>query len=279
VRRKAEGYMRPIDLREWSTVEPRTIARAVWDATPPLRVTVEWGTKLTRGAGLMLLAAAVGGLHSVLFILVPPVRVALLLGILPPMAVISTMGLWLISTPDPQNTSWLRKRRWLVRASVVVALSYEVARLICMGLLWVSAAPESHVAMAYYLVAVLAMAGSVAGLWYLRELARAIKDRFLRVVFSVLMWLLLVLLSLGILGAAAGPGAQVRNVPEVLRPSDAVSPKWLHALLIATTVCALSVYVTFRLWRRLRRTLAAAREEAPPPLPNAGVPAGSSSDE
>ncbi len=265
--------MKHNDLRDIVGSDYKGDAKAAWAAKPILQVTPEWGNKLTAGAKLALLGVVLGMAHSAAFNLLPATRWALLLGVIPAMAVIYAISGWLISTPDPRDASWLAKPRWAIRVAIVINLASTGLRLIFMGLLKWDVVAESHIVLAHGIVGVLGTAGMAGSFWYDRELTGALKDRLLRKISSIFMWLALLFVPV-LVALLFSSDPRTKAVPGLLRPSNVRQPKWVMALVIMAVLGAIGMLLTVRFLRLVTRARDAAIAEAqspqpaPPPLPD-----------
>lgn len=104
------------------------------------------------------------------------------------------VALWLVTTPEPENSGWLRRRRWIVRIGYGVSLILMVTMQITEG---------GHVSQTRQVPPLLAsistavwLANAVVILSYYRQLAVRLRDSLLRKNYTVLFGIVLVLAGL-----------------------------------------------------------------------------------
>ena len=233
-------------------------------AAPP-EVVATWVDRIGKGALLAALLVPVGYFVTLprLFAIIPPWASA---GISAPVVDgLAFVGLWLLTTPPPQDRRWCMGLRWAARIGYLVrliVLAIAIARL---------AGPRSdwrvtgYLSVVYIACAYAQSVAQVAALWYLSRLAYRLKDRRLRLHFDVLKWLCLIPVILVSFWALT----RWESLLEMLLPRPDRAWSWSPGGVRWDTICFLTVltltfgaywfYLQWRLRRRAREAAQALR--------------------
>ena len=175
---------------------------------------------------------------------------------------------WLIAAAQPGRASWRRARRWGIR------VGYPIAVLVSWGLSLRGALASddraetaSHWTMLHLAVGLFAIGFGLLLVRHLRELCMLLRDAWLRKRFTFLYWIGVVLAGLTVLLLVAGLFA-----PGFFRP-PAEAPEPAEGSPTSTAVGGMLLFgaylwlarVMWRLARRLREAVEAARRAQPAP--------------
>lgn len=207
---------------------------------------------------------------------------------------LSTLGLWWFTSPEPDRPKWLRTARWIIRIGVLVT---GAAGLVFRGYLGFpysrpGVAPPATVTVSGAHLILLGAAAWLAltSLHYTIQLAGRLRDNVLRINFKIVRILLAVLLVLGLLTAARefaasfvpeGGGSKLETAAvagphtQPARSDQSPEPPWWAPLIgqaIMAGFLGWGIWLQIRLLRRL--TFAARKLDGMSPDGNAPARAG-----
>lgn len=172
--------------------------------------------------------------------------------------IIGCIAVWLIVSQEPLNKRWQWLLRWVLRIASVLMTILCVASIVTYT--FFRSLPETR---AYgqnttVLFWILASALRLMLYWYLRALAERLNDQILRKNFTVIIWIIAIMLALGLLVlAATGHMSQ--------RTGTATIPRDAETVGLSDKLPGFSLYMAFYAWMgwlmwRLSRRLAIVAE-------------------
>lgn len=237
----------------------------------PPEIVAAWVERIAKGAllGLWLLPFAFCHFLMALWGFIPRwLSIAL---ITPVLYVIQIIIAWLLTSPDPGDARWSACLRWGARMGPLAWLIVDLILLVPVLGLKVTPEITTYLALAYSALRLMYLALGAAGFWYLSRLAWRVRDRALRINFSVLKWTLGVVAVAGFLMKVISWGRSLRG--DIVELHKAWN--WQPPAQTAASVCfwvvfllvfgGYYVWLQWRLWRRLRAAAKSLRAAATRP--------------
>jgi len=231
--------------------QPLTYSPVVLSAGPP------WVMVLARGALITLVMGICGWVNFSLAALAFPTWTTAHWVSTQLIQLGAMVGVWLATSPAPHDRTWLRRLRWAARAGLLLALGLMMLGVFGRAATGLVEAQKEVWVPIYGAVHLLSLAGSIAGLWYLKRLSRAIADRFLVKAFSAILWVLVVFLLLYcLMGSLKWNDWSSQRLTEMTGPGPASWARfsWIVRIWWWASISALLAffcYLSLRLWKRL----------------------------
>lgn len=172
-------------------------------------------------------------------------------------AVICISG-WLLTTPDPTNSTWLRASRLVIRASLVTTVLDWLLGLAIVEGLFPLGDGRVTIGTLRLLSAFFGLIGGVAAFGYCARLADRLGDRVLRVNFNVLKWIVGILLAVMAIAMIASFPEAAQSYATQGGPSPGRDPEARRLghkiawFCLSASSSAWWAWLMYRLFRRLR---------------------------